>query len=73
MALYLLAGFAGVPWFAEQQSGWEFGSFGYVVGFVAAACVVGLLAERRRGPQAAPRRRDDGAGQPLIYVFGVTG
>jgi biotin transport system substrate-specific component len=27
MAVYLLAGVAGVPWFAEQGSGWAFASF----------------------------------------------
>src|SRR3954462_10146720 len=31
MSLYLLAGVAGVPWFAQHQSGWGFASFGYVV------------------------------------------
>src|SRR4026208_44192 len=35
MVLYLLAGVAGVPWFANHQSGWALVSFGYIVGFVA--------------------------------------
>ena len=48
MALYLMAGVAGVPWFASQHSGWAFASFGYIVGFVAAAWLVGMLAERGR-------------------------
>ena len=46
MALYALAGMAGVPWFAQHHSGWSFPTFGYVVGFVLAAVVVGRLAER---------------------------
>jgi biotin transport system substrate-specific component len=46
MALYLLAGVAGVPWFAHHTSGWGGASFGYVLGFVLAAGVVGALARR---------------------------
>jgi biotin transport system substrate-specific component len=46
MLLYLVAGLAGVPWFSEQRSGWEFASFGYIVGFVIAAVLVGWLARR---------------------------
>lgn len=45
MALYALAGIAGVPWFAEGSSGFAMPSFGYIVGFIAAAFVVGRLAE----------------------------
>lgn len=44
--LYGLAGVAGVPWFAGGVGGWSAVSFGYVIGFVAAAAVVGGLAER---------------------------
>jgi biotin transport system substrate-specific component len=46
MLLYLGAGMAGAPWFSEQRSGWEFASFGYIVGFVIAATLVGALARR---------------------------
>jgi biotin transport system substrate-specific component len=45
-ALYGVAGVAGVPWFAGGASGWAAVSFGYVLGFVAAAALVGWLAER---------------------------
>jgi biotin transport system substrate-specific component len=73
MALYLLAGVAGVPWFADANSGWQFASIGYVVGFVAAAWLVGLLAERRgdRTPLRAAALMV--AGNLVIYAFGVTG
>ena len=54
MALYLLAGMAGVPWFAQQGSGWAFASFGYIVGFVAAAWLVGRLAERGADRRVLP-------------------
>ena len=66
-------GMAGVPWFAERQSGWQLATIGYVVGFVAAAWLVGLLAER--GDDRKPLRAAGmmALGNAVIYVFGVTG
>lgn len=52
LALYLLAGMAGLPWFAEGTSGWAAASFGYVIGFVLAAGLTGALA--RRGADRTP-------------------
>jgi biotin transport system substrate-specific component len=46
MLLYLVVGAAGFGWFAEGRSGIGFPSFGYIVGFVVAAVVVGALARR---------------------------
>ncbi len=46
MLLYLLAGGLGVPWFASQSHGWYVSSFGYIIGFVVAAGIVGELARR---------------------------
>lgn len=46
LGVYLLAGMAGVGWFAGGASGWEFASFGYLLGMVVAAAVVGALARR---------------------------
>lgn len=46
MLLYLLAGLAGVPWYADHAHGWGVPSFGYIIGFVLAAGVVGELARR---------------------------
>ena len=52
--LYLVAGSAGLPVFADWSHGllWKFSSGGYIIGFVPAAYVVGWLAERGwdRGP-----------------------
>jgi biotin transport system substrate-specific component len=72
MGLYLVAGLAGVPWF----QGWSTGvtpTIGYVVGFVAAAWLVGLLAERRgdRTPLRAAGLMV--LGNVVIYLFGVVG
>src|ERR1700754_181003 len=46
MLLYLLVGVAGVPWFENHTHGWGGPSFGYIIGFVVAAGVVGELARR---------------------------
>lgn len=46
LALYALEGAIGLPVFAEFKSGIMLASFGYVLGFIAAAYVVGRLAER---------------------------
>jgi len=73
LALYLLAGMAGVPWFSEDRAGWAFASFGYIVGFVLAAAVVGKLAERgadRTLPRALGLMV---LGNLAIYAVGVPG
>lgn len=46
LALYLVAGMAGVPWYADGASGFSIPSLGYVIGFVLAAGIVGALAAR---------------------------
>jgi biotin transport system substrate-specific component len=46
LSLYLLAGGLGVPWFESQTHGWGGPSFGYLIGFVVAAGIVGELARR---------------------------
>ena len=46
MLVYLLAGVAGAPWFANHSHGWGGPSFGYLIGFVLAAGLVGALARR---------------------------
>ena len=73
MALYLLAGVAGVPWFAAHHSGWAFASFGYVVGFVAAAWLAGRLAEAGADRQVLKTAGLLVLGNVVIYAFGVAG
>ena len=64
MGLYLVAGMLGVPWFSEQRSGWEFASFGYIVGFVLAAVGRrGVRAPRGR-PNLCGDRGPDGRWEP---------
>lgn len=43
---YLVAGGLGVNWFAGHKDGWGGATFGYVIGFVVAATLVGWLAQR---------------------------
>ncbi len=73
MALYLLVGIAGVPWFADGNSGWQLASIGYLVGFVAAAWLVGLLAERQADRRFLSAAGAMVLGNLVIYVFGVAG
>ncbi|MBB2913520.1 biotin transport system substrate-specific component [Streptosporangium becharense] len=71
MAIYLLAGVAGMPWFAEGASGFGGASFGYVIGFVAAAAVVGKLAEHGGDRTALRTVGTMVAGNMVIYAFGL--
>lgn len=71
MALYMLAGVAGVPWFAGGASGFGGASFGYVLGFVAAAAVVGGLAERGGDRTVARTVGTMILGNLVIYAFGL--
>lgn len=71
MALYLAAGAAGVPWFSDTTSGWAFPSFGYVIGFVLAAGLVGWLARRGADRSVAGTIGTMVAGNLVIYAVGV--
>ncbi|WNE96571.1 biotin transporter BioY [Streptomyces luomodiensis] len=71
LALYTLVGMAGLPWFAEAGSGVAAPSFGYVLGMLLAATVVGALA-RRGGDRGALRTAGTMAvGSAIIYAVGV--
>jgi biotin transport system substrate-specific component len=72
IALYLVAGGVGVPWFASHTSGWGGANFGYVVGFVVAAGVVGFLAERRADRTVFTTIALMIVGNVIIYAFGAT-
>ncbi|MBA2265024.1 MAG: biotin transporter BioY [Chloroflexi bacterium] len=72
MLLYLVAGLVGVPWFSEQQSGWAFASFGYIIGFVVAAIVVGAFARRGTDRTVIGAVWLMALGNLVIYAIGVT-
>ncbi len=72
MALYGLAGVAGIPWFAGHSSGYTGASFGYIIGFVFCAGLCGWLAERgadRSIMRSVPAMI---AGEIAIYALGVS-
>lgn len=71
MAVYLLAGMAGLPWYAGHTHGTGGPSFGYILGFIVAGGVVGWLA--RRGGDRTPLRTvaTMAVGTLLIYAVGV--
>jgi len=78
---YLLEGLAGLPVFAGGTSAWSPSSAGvpviagptagYLVGFVAAAAVVGALAERGFDRTVVTTIVAMVLGDLVIYVFGV--
>jgi biotin transport system substrate-specific component len=70
LALYALLGLAGVPWFAGGSSG-ATASFGYILGMLLAATVVGALA--RRGADRSVVRTAGAMllGEAIIYAVGV--
>jgi len=72
MALYTLAGLAGVPWFAGAAHGYVGASFGYIVGFFFAATLCGYLAERGNDRSVLRSVPAMIAGEIVIYLFGVT-
>lgn len=71
MALYMLAGVAGVPWFNDGMSGAGFASFGYIIGFVLAGAVVGGLAARGGDRSPVRTAATMSLGVLAIYAVGV--
>ncbi len=72
--LYLLLGAVGLPFYAGGESGWEVvtgATGGYLVGFIAAAAVVGFLAERRQDRVVSSAIPAFLTGNLIIYAVGV--
>ena len=72
MVVYAAAGTAGVPWFSAGSSGWSGASYGYILGFILAAGLVGRLAEK--GATRTPIRMAGlmVLGNIAIYTIGVS-
>lgn len=71
---YLFGGLAGVPWFSAG-GGLAYllsPTFGYVIGFVAAAYLVGLLAENGADKNFFTAAAAMLLGNAAIYLFGVS-
>jgi biotin transport system substrate-specific component len=71
MMLYLLVGMAGVPWFAGHTHGVGGPAFGYLIGFVLAAGLVGALAKRGADRHVASTVLLMAAGSVVIYAVGT--
>ncbi|MFG3494139.1 biotin transporter BioY [Streptomyces sp. NPDC047928] len=71
LALYAVAGMAGTPWFAQGTSGYGMPSFGYILGMVLAAAVVGALARRGADRSVARMAGTMAVGSLIIYAVGV--
>lgn len=72
---YLGMGAAGLPFFTGGQSGLAYmagATGGYLVGFIAAAYVVGWLAERGWDRTLAKTLAAMVIGNAVIYLFGVS-
>ena len=72
MLVYLVAGVAGIPWFASHSSGWGGPTFGYIIGFVVAAGVVGELARRGNDRAVLSTIGLMALGNAVIYAIGAT-
>lgn len=71
VGLYGLVGVLGVPVFAGFSNGWGGASFGYILGYVAAAVVVGELARRGADRSFFGTFATAALGSLVIYAFGV--
>ena len=74
LTLYLVEGGLGLPFFAGGASGFSIltgATAGYLVGFVAAAYVIGLLAERGFERSVRTSIIPFLVGTFIIYLFGV--
>ncbi|MCK4418091.1 MAG: biotin transporter BioY [Candidatus Latescibacteria bacterium] len=72
--VYLGLGLAGLPVFAGGAAGPGsilMPTFGYIIGFVFAAYVIGTLTQKTPVPQFRSTFLKILAGLPLIYLFGV--
>jgi len=72
MALYVLAGVAGVPWFTGHASGYPVATFGYLIGFVVAGAVLGWLASRGTDRTVTRALVSMAVGDVIIFLIGVT-
>jgi biotin transport system substrate-specific component len=74
LGLYLFVGALGAPIYAEGNSGWETltgPTGGYIVGFVLAAFLIGVLAQRRWDRRFSSAVAAMLTGNVVIYLVGL--
>jgi len=74
-SLYWVLGAVGLPFYSGGTGGWSVATgstFGYFMGFVAAAALVGHLAERGQDRNVVTSFTAMVAGTAVIYLTGVT-
>jgi biotin transport system substrate-specific component len=74
--LYVALGAIGLPFYAGGASGWEVVSGatgGYLIGFIAAAWVIGKLAEQQQDRKVGTAIGAFLTGNLVIYAFGIVG
>jgi biotin transport system substrate-specific component len=71
MSLYLVAGLAGVPWFAGHSSSLPMTNAGYLLGFVATGTLLGWLASRGHDRTIARAAISMVVGELLLYAIAV--
>jgi biotin transport system substrate-specific component len=72
--VYWMLGAVGLPFYSGGDGGWQAATgatAGYLVGFIVAAYVVGLLAERRHDRTVVTAVPAFLTGSAIIYLFGV--
>ncbi|MSO16001.1 MAG: biotin transporter BioY [Ilumatobacteraceae bacterium] len=73
-ALYWLLGAIGLPFYADATGGWSRATgstFGYFVGFVIAAGIVGWYADNRNDRNVVSSLSAMALGTAVIYFFGA--
>lgn len=74
MFTYLTAGVAGVPWFSNGMGGpaaLALPSFGYIIGFVFTAALIGWLAERNWDRRPVLSMAAFGVASFVPFIFGL--
>jgi biotin transport system substrate-specific component len=74
LTLYLVAGIAGAPIYADGAHGWGVvasATGGYLIGFVLAAALTGVLAVRRWDRHFRTATSAMLAGNVVVYLFGL--
>lgn len=79
LLLYAVLGLAGLPFYAPQDDGTHLTglaalaapSFGYIIGFIPAAALVGWLSERTWDRKFLKALATFGAGTLVVFAFGL--